>query len=164
MSPAHTSNDPLEGFPDVVAALAAVVPRVPPPPRLKERLDARLREFAREREASFALLSRPADRVRQRVLRAPGAASRASGRPLARVVVSRCEREAAFFCWYLPPFERFSLVFTRSDGTSWACATIRTDGAGDGEAPFLPLPPGPPLASVVLRRASSGETVPCAKL
>jgi hypothetical protein len=55
MSPAHASSDALEGFPDVAAALAAVLPRVPPPARLKERLDARLRDFAREREASFAL-------------------------------------------------------------------------------------------------------------
>ncbi len=64
MSPNLSSSDPLEAFPDVVAALALAVPRIAPPARLKERLDARLGEFARERQASFNLLSRPADRLR----------------------------------------------------------------------------------------------------
>ncbi len=159
-SPAH---DPLDRFPDVVAALAATVPSVAPPARLKERLDARLREFARHREASFGLLSRPADRLRERLLSAPGG-RRAKGRPLGRVVVSCCGKEAAFFCWYLPPGERFTLAFERADGSVLSCGSLETDGSGDAELPYVTLPPGPPLASVALRRASSGETVLSARL
>jgi hypothetical protein len=159
-----TTSDPLEGFPDVVAALTVAVTAVTPPARLKERLDARLREFAREREASFNLLSRPADRLRDRLLAAPGGRRRTKQRPLARVVVSSCGREAAFFCWYLPPRERFTLVFERADGTVLPCARLDTDGSGEGEIPYLALPSGPRLISVALRRASSGEAVLSAKL
>jgi hypothetical protein len=155
--------DPLERFPDVVAALAAAVPPVAPPARLKERLDARLREFARHRQASFGLLSRPADRLRERLLHAPGGRRTKRG-PLGRVVVSACGREAAFFCWYLPPGERFTLALERTDGTVLACADLETDGTGDAELPYVTLPPGPPLASVALRRSSSGETVLAARL
>ena len=67
MSP--VSQDPLARYPDVVAALAAALPSRAAPPSLKARLDARLNAFAREREASFNLLSRPADRVRERIAR-----------------------------------------------------------------------------------------------
>ena len=158
------SADPLDAFPDVVAALALAVPRIAPPRRLKERLDARIGEFAREREASFNLLSRPADRLRERLLRAPEDRRRAKGRPLARVVVSACGREAAFFCWYLPPRERFTLVFQRADGSSVPCARLDTDGSGDGELPFFTLPPGSAFSSVALQRAASGETVLSARL
>lgn len=164
MSPNATSSDPLEAFPDVVAALALAVPRISPPAHLKDRLDARLGDFARERQASFNLLSRPADRLRTCLLTGPKCRRRAKGSPLARVVVSSCGREAAFFCWYLPPRERFTLVFGRTDGTLVPCARLDTDGSGDGELPFLTLPPGPPLSSVALRRAESGETVLTAKL
>jgi hypothetical protein len=164
MSTNVPSSDPLEAFPDVVAALALAVPRLAPPAHLKERLDARLGEFARERQASFNLLSRPADRLRTRVLTGPDSRRRPKGSPLARVVVSSCGREAAFFCWYLPPHERFDLVFERADGTLVPCARLDTDGSGDGELPFLTLPPGPPLSSVALRRAGSGETVLAAQL
>jgi hypothetical protein len=156
--------DPLDRFPDVVAALAAAVPLLAPPARLKERLDARLREFSRHREASFGLLSRPADRLRERLLHSPGRRRRARGEPLGRVVLSSCGREAAFFCWYLPPGERFTLAFERTDGTVLACADLETDGAGDAELPYVTLPPGPPLASVALRRFSSGEAVLAARL
>lgn len=158
------SPDPLESWPDVVAALAVTVPPVPPPARLKERLDARLREFTRSRQASFGLLSRPANLLRERLLFAPGARSRAKGRPLGRVVVSACGREAAFFCWYLPPREGFTLVFGRIDGTVLERALLETDGTGDAELPYFDLPPGPPLASVQLRRSSSGETVLAGRL
>jgi hypothetical protein len=164
MSATLSSSDPLEAFPDVVAALALAMPRITPPAHLKERLDARLGEFARERQASFNLLSRPADRLRTRLLTGPESRRRAKGRPLARVVISSCGREAAFFCWYLPPCERFTLVFERADGTLVPCARLDTDGSGDGELPFLTLPPGPPLSSVALRRAASGETVLSAAL
>jgi len=164
MSPSFSSSDPLEAFPDVVAALALAVPRIPPPARLKERLDARLCEFARERQASFNLLSRPADRLRSRLLTGPRSRHRATGSPLARVVVSSCGREAAFFCWYLPPREHFTLVFERADGSLVSCARLDTDGSGDGELPFLTLPPGPSISSVALRHAGSGETVLAARL
>ena len=160
----RTGSDPLERFPDVVAALAATLPPVAPPPRLKERLDARLRDFARERDASFGLLSRPADRLRERILTPPEGRRRAKGGPLGRFVVSACGREAAFFCWYLAPGERFDLVLGYADGTAASRAALETDGAGDGELPYLPLPPGPPVASVSLRRASSGQTVLSARL
>jgi hypothetical protein len=164
MRPSLSSSDPLEAFPDVVAALALAVPRITPPAHLKARLDARLGEFVRQRQASFNLLSRPADRLRTRVLAGPESRHRPKGSPLARVVVSSCGREAAFFCWYLPPRESYDLVFERSDGTFVSCARLDTDGSGDGELPFLTLPPGPPLSSVALRRAASGETVLHAKL
>ncbi len=164
MSPNLSTSDPLEAFPDVVAALALAMPRIAPPARLKERLDARLGEFARERQASFNLLSRPADRLRTRLLNGPECRRRAKGDPLARVVLSSCGREASFFCWYLPPLESFTLVFERADGTFLPCARLETDGSGDGELPFLTLPPGPPFSSVALRRATSGETVLSAKL
>lgn len=164
MSPNLSSSDPLEAFPDVVAALALAVPRIAPPARLKKRLDARLGEFARERQASFNLLSRPADRLRTRLLTGPETRRRSKGSPLARVVVSSCGREAAFFCWYLPPRESFTLVFERADGSLVPCALLHTDGSGDGELPFLKLPPGTSLSSVALRRAVSGETVLTAKL
>jgi hypothetical protein len=164
MSPNASFSDPLETFPDVVAALAFAVPRISPPAHLKERLDARLDDFARERQASFNLLSRPADRLRTCLLCRPESRRRAKGSPLARVVVSSCGREAAFFCWYLPPNERFTLVFERSDGTLVPCARLDTDGSGDGELPFLTLPPGPPLSSVALQCAVSGKTVLAAKL
>ena len=164
MSPNLASSDPLEAFPDVVAALALTVPRIAPPAHLKERLDARLGEFARGRQASFNLLSRPADRLITRLLTGPEIRRRSKGSPLARVVVSSCGREAAFFCWYLPPRERFTLVFERADGSLVPCAQLDTDGSGDGELPFLTLPPGPSLSSVALRRAVSGETVLTAKL
>ncbi len=164
MSPNLPSSDPLEAFPDVVAALALAIPRITPPAHLKARLDARLGEFARERQASFNLLSRPADRLRTRLLNGPGSSRRGKGSPLARVVVSSCGRETAFFCWYLPPREKFDLVFERADGTLVPCARLDTDGSGDGELPFVTLPPGPPLSSVALRRAVSGETVLSAKL
>jgi hypothetical protein len=164
MSPNLSSSDPLEAFPDVVAALALAVPRIAEPARLKERLDARLDAFARERQASFNLLSRPADRLRTRLLTGPESRRRSKGGPLARVVVSSCGREAAFFCWYLPPRESFTLVFERSDGGLVPCARLDTDGSGDGELPFLEIPPGPSLSSVALRRAVSGETVLSAKL
>ncbi len=154
----------MERFPDVVAAMAAALPRVAPPPRLKERLDERLRAFAKDREASFNLLSRPADRLRDRVLSEPAGRRRGRGRPLARVVVSSCGREAAFFCWYLPPRERFVLAFERRDGSAVAGPELFTDGAGDGEVPYLMLPTGPALSSVALRRATTGETVLRARL
>jgi len=159
-----SSTDPLDAFPDVVAALALALPPIAPPPSLKERLDARLRAFAREREASFNLLSRPADRLRDRLLSGPKGRRRSKGQPLAHVVVSACGREAAFFCWYLPPREGFTIVFERTDGTVVPGTRFDTDGSGDGEVPFLTLPPGPPLTSVALRRAESGETVLAAKL
>ncbi|MBK9374443.1 MAG: hypothetical protein IPN03_12115 [Holophagales bacterium] len=161
---AISSSDPLDAFPDVVAALALALPPIASPPRLKERLDSRLRAFAHEREASFNLLSRPADRLRERLLTGPKGHRRSKGQPLARVVVSACGREAAFFCWYLPPREGFTLVFERIDGTDVPGTRFDTDGSGDGEVPFLTLPPGRPLSSVTLRRAASGETVLAAKL
>lgn len=164
MSPVPSPHDPFEAYPDVVAALAAAVPSVPPPARLKERLDARLREFARERAASSNLLSRPVDGLRERVLSGPGGRRRAKGKPLARIVVGARGREAAFFCWYLPPHERFDLVFEREDGTVTPAARFDTDGSGDGEVPYLSLPSGRPLTAVSLRRASSGETVLAARL
>ena len=164
MSPAAPPSDPFDTFPDVVAALAEAIAPVPLPARLKLRLDARVGEFVREREASFHLLSRPADRVRDRLLSAPEERRKAKGRPMARVVVSACGREAAFFCWYLPPCERFALAFERADGTPVPCGTIVTDGAGDGEIPYFTLPTGPPLSSVALRRVSSGATVLAARL
>jgi hypothetical protein len=164
MNPNPSSSDPLAAFPDVVAALALAVRRLVPPAHLKERLDERLGEFARDRQASFNLLSRPADRLRTRLLTDPGSRRRAKGSPLARIVVSACGREAAFFCWYLSPFERFTLVFERTDGTLVPCAGLDTDGSGDGELPYLRLSPGPPLSSVALRRTASGETVLAAKL
>lgn len=163
MRPDPSSHDPFAAFPDVLAALATAVSPVAPPARLKERLDARLASFAREREASFHLLSRPADLLRDRVCR-PGRRARERRRPLGRVVVSSDGREAAFFCWYLLPRERFDLVFERADGTLFPCAGLETDSAGDGELPYLPLPPGPPLAAVALRCAASGETVLTARL
>ncbi len=159
-----SSSDPLVAFPDVVAALALALPPIASPPRLKERLDSRLRAFAHEREASFNLLSRPADRLRERLLSGPKGRRRSKGQPLARIVVSACGREAAFFCWYLPPREEFTLVFERADGTAVPDTRFVTDGSGDGEVPFLTLPPGPPLSAVALRRAASGETVLAATL
>lgn len=159
-----SSSDPLVAFPDVVAALALALPPIASPPRLKERLDSRLRAFAHEREASFNLLSRPADRLRERLLSGPKGRRRSKGQPLARIVVSACGREAAFFCWYLSPREEFTLVFERADGSLVPCALLHTDGSGDGELPFLKLPPGTSLSSVALRRAVSGETVLTAKL
>lgn len=159
-----SSSDPLDAFPDVVAALALALPPIAPPTRLKKRLDSRLSAFAREREASFHLLSRPADRLRDRLLCGSKGRRRSKGQPLARVVVSACGREAALFCWYLPPREGFTLVFERTDGTVVPGTRFDTDGSGDGEVPFLTLPPGPPLTSVVLRRVASGETVLAAKL
>lgn len=159
-----SSSDPLDAFPDVVAALALALPPIASPPSLKERLDSRLRTFAREREASFNLLSRPADRLRERLLSSPKGRRRSKGQPLARVVVSACGREAAFFCWYLAPREGFTLVFERTDGTVVPGPRFDTDGSGDGEVPYLTLPPGRPLSSVALRRAASGETVLAAKL
>lgn len=164
MTPPPPKSDPLDRYPDVVAALASAVPPVAPPARLRERLELRLREFARCREASFNLLSRPPDRLRDRLLAVPNRRRRVNGRPLARVVVSRCGREVAFFCWYLAPFERFALVFERADGATVPGAILDTDGAGAAEVPYLTLPPGPPLASVALRRIPSGETVLSAKL
>ena len=163
MSPGPSSHDPFAAFPDVLAALATAVSPVTPPARLKERLDARLAAFARERAASFHLLSRPADLLRDRVCR-PGRRARERRRPLGRVVVSSDGREAAFFCWYLPPHERFDLVFEREDGTVTPAARFDTDGSGDGEVPYLSLPSGRPLTAVSLRRASSGETVLAARL
>jgi hypothetical protein len=163
VSPGSPSHDPFASFPDVLQALATAVPPVAPPARLKERLDARLAEFTREREASFHLLSRPADLLRDRVCRSERRGPERR-RPLGRVVVSADGREAAFFCWYLPPRKRFDLVFERGDGTLFPCACIETDSAGDGELPYLALPPGSPLAGVALRCADSGETVLAARL
>ena len=162
MSPGHASHDPFASFPDVLEALATAVSPVAPPPRLKERLDARIAAFAREREASFHLLSRPADLLKDRVCRS-GERGHERRRPLGRVVVSSDGREAAFFCWYLPPRQRFELVVERADGTRSACAALETDAAGDGEVPYLALPAGPPLAAVSLRCAASGETVLAAR-
>jgi hypothetical protein len=164
MTPITPPSDPLDAYPDIVAAMAVAVPRVSPPARLKERLDARLREFAQDREASFNLLSRPADRVRARILSEPLGRRRGRGRPLGRVVVSCCGREAAFFCWYLPPQERFALFFERRDGSAVPGPAFVTDGAGNGEVPYLTLPSGPPLAAVALRGTVSGETVLAARL
>lgn len=162
MSP--ISHDPLDRFPDVVAALAAALPAKAVPPALKDRLDARLREFTRDREASFHLLSRPADRVRERLLAPPASRRGGRGRPLGRFVVSACGREAAFFCWYLPAHELFSLAVRRADGSAEAVASFRSDGAGDGELPYLRLPAGPPLAAVELRREATGEVALAARL
>ncbi|MBK8595908.1 MAG: hypothetical protein IPN83_10030 [Holophagales bacterium] len=164
MRPNLSRSDPFDAFPDVVATLAFGLSPVAPPARLKDRLDSRLGEFLRERRASFNLLSRPADRLCTRLLSGPGSRRRTKGSPLARVVVSACGREAAFFCWYLPPRERYTLVFERADGTLVACARLDTDGSGEGELPFLTLPPGPPLASVALRRAASDQPVLAARL
>lgn len=164
MVPNLSRSDPFEAFPDVVAALAFGLSPIASPPRLKARLDVRLERFLRERRASFHLLSRPADRLRTRLLCGPGSRRRAKKSPLARVVVSACGREAAFFCWHLPPNERFTLVFERADGTLVPGARLETDGSGEGELPFLTLPPGPPLASVALRRAALGQTVLAARL
>lgn len=162
MSP--VSQDPLARYPDVVAALAAALPPRAAPASLKARLDARLRAFAREREASFNLLSRPADRVRERLLAPPGPRRGGHGRPLGRFVVSASGREAAFFCWYLPACERFSLVLLRADGGAAAAAALESDGAGDGELPYLPLPPGPRLVGVELRREATGEVALAGRL
>ncbi len=164
MRPNLPMSDPFEAFPDVVAALAFGLSPVASPPRLKARLDARLEEFRRERRASFHLLSRPADRLRTRLLCSPRSRRRAKRSPLARVVVSACGREAAFFCWYLPPNERFTLVFERADGSFVPGARLDTDGSGEGELPFLTLPPGPPLASVALRHAAWNQTVLATRL
>jgi hypothetical protein len=158
------SRDPLDRFPDVVAALATALPAKTPPPTLKARLDARLREFTSGREASFHLLSRPADRVRERLLAPPDARRGGRGRPLGRVVLSACGREAAFFCWYLPSRERFSLAFRRADGSAEAVAALESDGTGDGELPYLRLPPGPPVVAVELRRDATGEVALAARL
>ncbi len=165
MDQVASASDPLEKFPDVVAALALALPPIAAPPRLKKRLDSRLGAFARDRQASFNLLSRPADRLRERLLTGPQLRRGVKrDRPLARVVVSACGREAAFFCWYLPPYEGFTLVFECVDGTAVLCVRLDTDGSGDGEVPFLTLPPGPALSSVALRRAGSGKTVLSARL
>lgn len=162
MSP--VSEDPLSRYPDVVAALAAALPAREAPPSLKARLDARLLAFAREREASFHLLSRPADRVRERLLAPPGPRRGGRGRPLGRIVVSECGREAAFFCWYLPVHERFALVLLRADGSAVSASTLESDGAGDGELPYFPIPPGPRLVGVELRREATGEVALAGRL
>jgi len=162
MSP--VSRDPLDRYPDVVAALATALPAKAPPARLKARLDARIVEFTREREASFHLLSRPADRVRARLLVPPDARRGGRGRPLGRVVLSACGREAAFFCWYLPANECFSLALRRADGSAEAVAAFESDGSGDGEIPFLRLPAGAAPVAVELRREATGEVALAARL
>lgn len=156
-------HDPLERFPDVVAALSAALPAKPAPPSLKARLDARLLEFAREREASFNLLSRPADRVRTKLLSPPDGRRAGRPRPLGRIVVSACGREAAFFCWYLRPLGPFSLTVRRADGREERVAEFSSDGSGDGELPYLRLPPGAALAGVEVRAGATGEVVLAAR-